>query len=111
MAGALELMHQQRMRPFAAFCQQAYTSGCQVLIDAAEALRDAEEQGTDINQVLARQEVTIRQLQDDAFRRMLKRRTLYLLVLVALSVVIGTLGNLLYIMVGSLLLDGTLISL
>jgi hypothetical protein len=36
----------------------------------------------------------------DEFTRMLKRRTMYLLGLVAISLVVGILGNLLFVMTG-----------
>lgn len=107
-AAALEVMQRQRQRPFAALRDQARVTGCQELIDLTESLAQAEAEGAPIEKVLQQHEQTLLALLEDEFKRMLKRRTMYLLLLVALSVVIGVLGNLLYVMVGSALLQGTL---
>ena len=53
-----------------------------------------------MQQVLAAHEVTLEALLKDEFTRMLKRRTMYLLGMVALSLVVGILGNLLFVMTG-----------
>jgi membrane-anchored glycerophosphoryl diester phosphodiesterase (GDPDase) len=50
--------------------------------------------------VLAAQQQTLEQVLRDEFTRMLKRRTMYLLLTVAISLVIGILGNLLFVMTG-----------
>ena len=65
-----------------------------------EALAQAESEGSDVGQVLAAHEATLEALLKDEFTRMLKRRTMYLLGLVAVSLVIGILGNLLFVMTG-----------
>jgi hypothetical protein len=99
-AEALTLMHERRQRPFEALRMVARTRGCVELTDVAEALAQAEREGSDVQQVLAAHEATLEALLRDEFTRMLKRRTLYLLGLVAISLVIGILGNLLFVMTG-----------
>ncbi len=99
-AEALELMNERRMRPFAAFRTIAHARGCQELLDVAETLAQAEAEGVDIQAVLAAHEQTLEAILRDEFLRMLKRRTLYLLGIVAISLVVGILGNLLFVMVG-----------
>lgn len=105
-AAALEVMQRQRQRPFAALRDQARITGCRELIDLTEALAQAESEGAPIDKILQQHEQTLMALLDDEFKRMLKRRTMYLLLLVAISVVIGILGNLLYVMVGSVFFKG-----
>jgi hypothetical protein len=100
---ALEVMQQQRQRPFAALRDQARITGCQELIDLAETLAQAEAEGAPIQKVLQQHEQTLTAILEDEFKQMLKRRTIYLLLLVAISVVVGILGNLLYVMIGSVL--------
>ena len=99
-AEALTLMNERRLRPFEALRVVARARGCQELTDVAEALAQAEREGSDVQQVLAAHEVTLEALLKDEFTRMLKRRTMYLLGMVALSLVIGILGNLLFVMTG-----------
>ena len=94
------------MRPFTALRDQARLSGCRELIDLAEALAQAENEGADVSTTLGQHEQTLLAVLDDEFKRMLKRRTMYLLLLVAIAVVVGILGNLLYVMIGSVLLNG-----
>src|SRR6266545_1082685 len=78
---ALTLMNERRLRPF-------------------EALPQAESEGSDVQLILAAHEATLEALLRDEFTRMLKRRTMYLLGLVAISLVVGILGNLLFVMTG-----------
>jgi hypothetical protein len=99
-AEALLLMSEQRLRPFEALRVIARSRGCQELTDVAEALAQAESEGSDVQQVLAAHEATLEALLRDEFTRMLKRRTMYLLGLVAVSLVVGILGNLLFVMTG-----------
>jgi hypothetical protein len=99
-AEALSLMNERRLRPFEALRVVARARGCQELIDVAEALAQAESEGSDVQQVLEAHEATLAALLRDEFTRMLKRRTMYLLGLVAVSLVIGILGNLLFVMTG-----------
>jgi hypothetical protein len=99
-AEALTLMNQRRLRPFEALRVVARVRGCQELTDVAEALAQAESEGSDVQQVLAAHETTLEALIKDEFTRMLKRRTMYLLGLVAVSLVVGILGNLLFVMTG-----------
>lgn len=103
---ALDLMRAQRTRPFAALKVVARARGCQELTDVAESLAQAESEGSDPQAALLAQETTLLAMIEDEFKRMLKRRTMYLLVMVAVSVVIGILVNLLWVMVGSVFLSG-----
>jgi hypothetical protein len=99
-AEALQLSLDQRMRPFAALAAAARPRGCRELNDVAEALAQAEAEGGPIEQVLAAQQQTLERILQGEFRRMLRRRTLYLLLLVAISLVVGILINLLFVMTG-----------
>ena len=99
-AEALGLMGERRLRPFEALRVVTKARGCQELTDVAEALAQAEREGSDVQQVLAAHEATLEALLKDEFTRMLKRRTMYLLGLVAVSLVVGILGNLLFVMTG-----------
>jgi hypothetical protein len=105
-AAALDEMQRQRVRPFTALRDQARLTGCRELIDLAEALAQAENEGADVTAALEQHEQTLLAVLEDEFRRMLKRRTLYLLLLVAVSVVVGILGNLLFVMLGSVIFGG-----
>jgi hypothetical protein len=99
-AEALNLMNERRLRPFESLRMVARARGCQELSDVCEALAQAESEGTDVQQVLAAHEATLEAVLRDEFTRMLKRRTMYLLGLVAVSLVVGILGNLLFVMTG-----------
>jgi hypothetical protein len=108
-AEALTLVRERRLRPFDALRSVARARGCQELIDVAEALAQAEAEGSDAQAALAAHQATLEAILRDEFTRMLKRRTLWLLLVVAGSLVIGILGNLLYVMVaGSQLFGGGL---
>lgn len=96
---ALALMHDRRLRPFEALRAAVRARGCQELTDVAEALAQAEEEGTDPQAILEAHELTLAAVLRDEFQRMLKRRTLYLMLLVAVALVVGILGNLLFVMV------------
>jgi len=97
-AEALTLMNERRLRPFEALRLAARARGCQELTDVAEALVQAEAEGGDVQLILAAHAGTLEALLRDEFTRMLKRRTMYLLGLVAISLVVGILGNLLFVM-------------
>lgn len=99
-AEALQRMTERRVRPFEALRECARARGCTELTDVAEALAQAEREGSDVQQVLQAHEETLEALLRDEFTRMLKRRTIYLLGLVAVSLVVGILGNLLFVMTG-----------
>ncbi len=105
-AEALGLMETRRLMPFEALRVVARARGCQELVDVAESLAQAEREGSDPQRALAAHEATLLAVLEDEFKRLLKRRTMYLLLLVALSVVIGILGNLLWTMAGSAVLSG-----
>jgi hypothetical protein len=99
-AEALSLMNERRLRPFEALQIVARARGCQELIDVVEALAQAEREGSDVQEVLAAHAATLEAVLKDEFKRMLNRRTLYLLGMVAVSLVVGILGNLLFVMTG-----------
>jgi hypothetical protein len=99
-AEALGLVRERRLRPFEALRVAARARGCQELTDVAETLAQAESEGADPQAALAAHETTLEAILRDEFTRMLKRRTLWLLLVVAVSMVVGILGNLLYVMVG-----------
>ena len=99
-AEALTVMQEQRLRPFEALRMVARERSCQELTDVAEALAQAEREGSDAQETLAAHEVTLEAVLRDEFKRMLNRRTLYLLGMVAISLVVGILGNLLFVMTG-----------
>ena len=108
-AEALGLARERRLRPFDALRTVARERGCRELTDVAHALAQAEAEGTSPEQALQAHETTLEAVLRDEFSRMLKRRTLWLLLVVAASLVIGILGNLLYVMVaGSSLFGGGL---
>jgi hypothetical protein len=98
-AAALTLSEEQRMRPFAALAEIARRYRCRELIDATAALAQAEAEGTPVEMVLAAQQQTLEALLQGEFRRLIRRRTVYLLLLAAISLVVGILLNLLFVMV------------
>lgn len=95
---ALGLMR-DGMLPFAALRRVARERGCQEFIDITEALAQAEIEGADPQAVLAAQEKTLNQILEDEFQQMLERRKLYLLAVAAAALVVGILGQILYVMV------------
>jgi hypothetical protein len=101
---ALRVGAEQRMRPFAALSAVARGRACAELIDLADALAQAEAEGGRIDTVLEAQQATLELILQSEFKRMLRRRTLYLLLMVAVSLVVGILLNLLFVMAGSALL-------
>lgn len=98
-AAAIEFGEEQRMRPFAALAEVARRYRCRELIDATAALAQAEAEGTPVEMVLAAQQQTLEALLQGEFRRLIRRRTMYLLLLAAISLVVGILLNLLFVMV------------
>jgi hypothetical protein len=108
-AEALDLMRERRLRPFEALRTVARVRGCRELSDVAETLAQAEADGISPQTALAAHQATLEAILRDEFSRMLKRRTMWLLLAVALSLVIGILANLLFVMVaGSALFNGGL---
>lgn len=97
---ALKMTRDRYIRPFDALRVVARARDCTELIDVTDALATAEAEGTDPQSVLAAQQQTLEMVLRDEFTRMLKRRTMYLLLTVAVSLVIGILGNLLFVMTG-----------
>lgn len=99
-ADALRISLDRRLRPCAALATVARARGCPELTAVAEALAQAEAEGGRIDSVLAAQQTTMEIILQSEFKRMLRRRTLYLLLMVAVSLVVGILINLLWIMTG-----------
>jgi len=99
-ASALQLGQDQRLRPFAALSAAAHAHECRELADVADALAQAEAEGGAIETVLAAQQETLELVLQSEFKRLLRRRTMYLLLMVAISLVVGVLLNLLYVMTG-----------
>jgi archaellum biogenesis protein FlaJ (TadC family) len=97
---AIQLCMEQRHRPFAALSIVARQRACRELTDMADALAQAEAEGGSIESVLAAQQATLELILQSEFKRMLRRRTMYLLLMVAVSLVIGILLNLLWVMTG-----------
>lgn len=99
-AEALRTGADLRLRPFAALAVVARSRGCRELNDVVEALAQAEAEGAPVEAVLAAHQETLELLLQGEFRRMVRRRSMYLLLLVAISLVVGILLNLLYVMTG-----------
>jgi len=97
---AIAMTRARYVRPFDALRMVTRARGCTELIDVAESLATAEAEGTDPQTVLEAQARTLEIVLKDEFTRMLKRRTMYLLLFVAISLVVGILGNLLFVMTG-----------
>lgn len=95
---SLALQDERLMTPFAALLTVARERGCVELRDVAEQLAQSERDGTSPLAALAAFERTIQAILRDEFQRMLKRRMLYLMAMVGVSLVVGILGNLLYVM-------------
>jgi putative copper export protein len=74
--------------------------GCRELTDVAEALAQAEAEGAGVETVLAAHQTTLEQILEGEFKRMVRRRSMYLLLMVAISLVVGILINLLFVMTG-----------
>lgn len=99
-AEALQAGADQRLRPFAALALAARPRGCRELTEVAEALAQAEAEGGSVEAVLAAHQETLELILQGEFKRMVRRRSMYLLLLVAVSLVVGILLNLLYVMTG-----------
>lgn len=97
-AEALQTGADLRLRPFAALSRAADARGCRELSDVAAALAQAEAEGGRIDGVLAAQQETLELILQGEFKRMVRRRTLYLLLMVAVSLVVGILLNILFVM-------------
>jgi len=97
-AEALQTGADLRLRPFAALALAARARGCRELTDVVEALAQAEAEGARVDSVLAAQQETLELILQGEFKRMVRRRTMYLLLMVAVSLVIGILINLLFVM-------------
>lgn len=99
-AEAVQVGRDRRLRPFAALAVAARPRGCRELTDVAEALAQSEAEGSPVETVLAAQQATLELILQSEFKRMLRRRTMYLLMMVAISLVVGILINLLWVMTG-----------
>lgn len=94
---ALTVSAQSRMRPFAALAQVARSHHCHELSDLTIAMAEAEAEGLEgIERILRIQQEALESLLDLEFRRLTRRRTIYLVLLVAISLVVGLLLNLLW---------------
>ncbi len=104
---ALALHIERGERPFAALLTVARDAGCAELRDVAEQLAESERNGASPLSALAACAKTLEAILRDEFQRMLKRRMLYLMGTVAVSLVVGILGNLLFVMTrgGTLLIS------
>ncbi|RRR67113.1 MAG: hypothetical protein EI684_19500 [Candidatus Viridilinea halotolerans] len=89
-----------RLRPFAALSHVANSRGCRELSDVAATLAQAEAEGARAETVLAAHQETLELILQGEFRRLIRRRTMYLLLMVAISLVVGILINLLFVMTG-----------
>jgi len=94
---ALDLM-QAGMLPFAALEKVARDRGVRELVDVAILLRQSELKGTDPLPVLTDIQATLDQILYDAFREMIERRKLWLLLVSAMAVV-GVLVQILFVVV------------
>jgi hypothetical protein len=97
---SLNLAEQRRLRPFESLLVVARSRGPRELVEVCRALAQAESEGADVQAVLEAQEETLERVIADEFQRMLKRRTLYLTGMVAVSLVVGILFNLLFVITG-----------
>jgi hypothetical protein len=97
-AEVLQIGQERRLRPFAALALAARPRGCRELSDVADALAQSESEGSPVETVLAAQQATLELILQSEFKRELRRRTMYLLLMVAISLVVGILLNLLWIM-------------
>jgi hypothetical protein len=97
---ALQVMQQERLHPFAALLRVTREQQCQELRDVAEALAQAEAESGQYEGVLKVQQATLQAILRDEFKRMIRKRTMYLLLMVAVSLVVGILINLLFVMTG-----------
>lgn len=104
---ALRVSTEQRVRPFAALAIVARRYACRELIDLADALAQAEAEGDNIDRVLAAQQSMLEFILASEYKRMIRRRSIYLLLMVGISLVVGILLNLLWVMT----MGGSLISL
>lgn len=99
-AESLQAGADRRLRPFAALAAAARPRGCAELTEVAEALAQAEAEGAPVEAVLAAHQETLELLLQGEFKRMVRRRSMYLLLMVAVSLVVGILLNLLFVMTG-----------
>lgn len=97
---ALDLKDRDRLRPFSALATVARGSGCRELIDVSDILAQAESEGGEFQSVLEAQQQTLEAILQDEFKRMLRKREMYILLLSAISLVVGILINLLFVMTG-----------
>ncbi len=104
-ADALHLVRDHGVLPFDALRRVARDRGCSELIDVAEALAQAEAEGSDPQTALLAQETTLNQVLYDEFRQMIERRKLYLLALAALAVVSVLVQIIFVIVMGSNVMD------
>lgn len=95
---ALHLHETRQLRPFEALFAVAARRHCQELRDVTEQLAQSERDGTNPLAALEAFQKTLELILKNEFQRMLKRRMMYLMATVAVSLVIGILANLLFVM-------------
>ena len=83
-AEAIQIGQDRRLRPFAALAAAARPRGCRELTDVAEALAQSEAEGASAETVLFAQQATLELILQSEFKRELRRRTMYLLLMVVL---------------------------
>jgi hypothetical protein len=106
---AIELSRTERLRPFTALSRVAHQRACRELSDICDALAQAEADGHRMEGVLEAQQHSLEHILQSEFKRMVQRKTVYLLLMVAISLTVGILLNLLFVMTngGSLLVEIT----
>lgn len=97
-AAALSEARSSRRRGFAVLAELARVRGHQPLAEAAAILADAEERGIDADAALERYQHMLDGVLHDAFMQQVRRRSLMLLGVSALSLVLGVVGNILFVM-------------
>jgi hypothetical protein len=97
-AAALVEARSSRRRGFAVLAELTRVRGHQSLAEAASILADAEERGIDADAALERYQHMLEGMLHDAFMRLVRRRSLALLGVSALSLVLGVVGNILFVM-------------
>lgn len=95
---ALRVSIEQRVRPFTALAIVARRYACRELIDLADTLAQAETEGDKMDRVLAAQQSMLEFILSSEYKRTIRRRSIYLLLMVGISLVVGILLNLLWVM-------------
>jgi hypothetical protein len=97
-AATLAEARSSRRRGFGVLAELSRARGHHALAEAAAILADAEERGIDADAALERYQHMLEGVLHDAFMRLVRRRSLALLGVSALSLVLGVVGNILFVM-------------